>query len=149
MYVEEDLVFYNLPFVNQDQLFDFMADKLEKKGYVTKGFREAIKKREKEYPTGLKISGLNVAIVHTEAVFSNTEKLMVIKPKEPITFKNLEDLQPIEVDLVLGLILNDSNTHLEILQKISTLLQEQKVIKEIQDVKSQSELLSLMQYYIN
>lgn len=149
MYVEEDLVFYNLPFVNQDQLFDFMADKLEKKDYVTKGFREAIKKREKEYPTGLKLSGLNVAIVHTEAVFSNTEKLMVIKPKEPITFKNLEDLQPIEVDLVLGLILNDSNTHLEILQKISTLLQEQKVIKEIQDVKSQSELLSLMQYYIN
>lgn len=149
MYVEEDLVFYNEPLENQDQLFDFMADELEKKDYVTEGFREAIKKREQEFPTGLKLNGMNVSIAHTDAEFSKIEKLVVIKPEQSITFKNIEDLQPIEVDLVFGLILNDSSKHLEILQKISQLLQDQKVIKAIKDVTSQSALSSLMQQYFN
>lgn len=149
MYVEEDLVFYNLPLVNQNQIFDFMADELEKKNYVTKGFREEIKKREQKFPTGLKLSDMNVAIVHTEAAFSKTEKLLVIKLENPVIFRNIENLEPIDVDLVIGLILNDSNKHLEILKKVSQLLQNQELIKDIQEVKSQAELSSLMQNYFN
>lgn len=149
MYVEEDLVFYNQPLINQDEIFDFMADKLERKEYVTEGFREAIKKREQEFPTGLKLRDFNVAIVHTEAIFSKTEKLVVIKPERTVTFKNIEDLQPIEVDLVFGLILSDSNKHLEILRKISDLLQNEERMKDIQAVKSQAKLSSLMEYYFN
>ena len=149
MYVEEDLVFYNQPLVNQIEVFDFMADELEKKDYVTTGFREAIKKREQKFPTGLKLSDMNVAIVHTEAVFSKTEKLVVIKPENPVMFRNIENLEPIDVDLVIGLILNDSNKHLEILKKVSQLFQNQEMMKDIQDVKSQAELSSLMQNYFN
>jgi len=149
MYVEEDLVFYNQPLVNQIEVFDFMADELEKKDYVTSGFREAIKKREQKFPTGLKLSDMNVAIVHTEAVFSKTEKLVVIKPENPVMFRNIENLEPIDVDLVIGLILNDSNKHLEILKKVSQLFQNQEMMKDIQDVKSQAELSSLMQNYFN
>ncbi|GIN19464.1 MAG TPA: hypothetical protein DEO65_17665 [Bacillus bacterium] len=149
MYVEEDLVFYNQPLVNQIEVFDFMADELEKKDYVTTGFREAIKKREQKFPTGLKLSDMNVAIVHTEAVFSKTEKLVVIKPEKPVMFRNIENLEPIDVDLVIGLILNDSNKHLEILKKVSQLFQNQEMMKDIQNVKSQDELSSLMQNYFN
>ncbi len=149
MYVEEDLVFYNQPLVNQIEVFDFMADELEKKDYVTTGFREAIKKREQKFPTGLKLSDMNVAIVHTEAVFSKTEKLVVIKPENPVMFRNIENLEPIDVDLVIGLILNDSSKHLEILKKVSQLFQNQEMMKDIQDVKSQAELSSLMQNYFN
>ena len=92
MYVETDLVFYNLPVLDQNELFDFMADRLEKKDYVTEGFRDAIKKREKEFPTGLQLQDMNVAIVHTEAMYAKTEKLVVIKPEQSITFKNIENL---------------------------------------------------------
>lgn len=149
MYVEEDLVFYNEMLENQEQLFDFLADKLEKKDYVTKGFREAIKEREKEYPTGLKLNRLNISIAHTDPEFCKTEKLAVIKPENTISFKNIEDLKPLEVDLVFGLILQDSNKHLKILQKISQLLQDEQVIKAIEDITSQAELSSLMQQYFN
>lgn len=31
MYVEEDLIFYDQPLRDQDQIFDFMADELERK----------------------------------------------------------------------------------------------------------------------
>ncbi|MCR1899101.1 PTS sugar transporter subunit IIA [Irregularibacter muris] len=149
MYIEKDLVFYNEPLVNQNQILDFMADKLEKKNYVTKGFREAVKKREEEFPTGLKLKGMNIAIVHTEAIFSKTEKLVVIKPEQSVTFKNIEDLKPLEVNLVFGLILKDSQKHLEVLQRIGQLLQDNEIIQDIQEVNSQRELVSLMQQYFN
>ncbi|AOV08691.1 PTS sugar transporter subunit IIA [Sporosarcina ureilytica] len=149
MYVEKDLVFYDRFFENQEQLFDFMADELEKKNYVTKGFREAIKKREKEYPTGMQLKDMNIALVHTEAKFSKAEKLVVLQLEQPVTFQNIEDLQPIKVDFVFGLILNDSNKHLEVLQQISLLLQSKEGIRGIKGVKSQAELWSLMKYYFN
>src|SRR5699024_643300 len=126
-----------------------MSDKLEKKDYVTKDFRKSIKKREKEFPTGLKLEGLNLSIAHTDADFSKTQKIVVIKPKKPIPFKNIENLKPIEVDLVLALILNDSNKHLEVLQKVSQLLQDKMFINAIKDVTTQHELSSLMQQYFN
>ncbi|MFD1414445.1 PTS sugar transporter subunit IIA [Oceanobacillus jeddahense] len=149
MYVEEDLVFYNLKLDNQDQLFDFMANQLEKKGYVTEDFRDAIKKREQEFPTGLKLNNMNVAIVHTEAVYSNTEKLVVIKPEQSITFHNIEDLKPIEVDLIFGLILNNNEGHLEVLKKISQILQEKEVIESIKQIDSQTALTNFMQKHFN
>lgn len=149
MYVEEDLVFYNLSLDNQNELFDFMADQLEKKEYVTEEFRKAIKKREQEFPTGLKLNDVNVAIVHTEAAYSSAEKLVVIKPEQSITFKNIEDLQPIEVDLIFGLILNNHAGHLGILKKISQMLQEKEVIESIKNINSQSELTIFMQQHFN
>lgn len=144
MYIEEDLIFYHHFLHGQEELFDVMADELEKKSYVSEGFRGAIKKREKEFPTGLKLRNMNVAIVHTDASFSKTEKVVVFKLEEPITFQNIEDLQPIEVKLVFGLILNDSNKHLEVLQRVSNLLQNEEEMQAVQETKSKAELLFLM-----
>ncbi|WHY81006.1 PTS sugar transporter subunit IIA [Siminovitchia fortis] len=149
MYVEEDLIFYDQPLRDQDQIFDFMADELERKKYVTSGFREAIKEREQKFPTGLKLDGMNIAIVHTEAEYAKTEKLVIIKLKNPATFHNIETLEPIDVSLVFGLILSDSEKHLEVLKKLGTLLQNQKIIKDIKNVKSQSELFTIMKHYFN
>lgn len=149
MYIEKDLIFYDYFLHGQEELFDVMADELEKKNYVTEGFREAIKKREKEFPTGLKLRDLNVAIVHVDASFSRTEKIVVFKLGKPITFQNIEDLQPIEVKIIFGLVLNDSAKHLEVLQKVSNLLQNEKAMQSLQETKSKVELLSVMKKYFN
>lgn len=92
---------------------------------------------------------MNIAIVHTEAEYAKTEKLVIIKLKNPATFHNIETLEPIDVSLVFGLILSDSEKHLEVLKKLGTLLQNQKIIKDIKNVKSQSELFTIMKHYFN
>lgn len=149
MYVEDDLVFYNVSINSQNDLFDFMADKLISKKYVNEGFRDAIKKREKEYPTGLELDGLNVAITHTESEYAKSKKLIIIKPEETITFRNIENFEPIEVDLVFGIVLNNTNGHLEILKKISLLFQEKKLIEEVIEIKSKDMLFSFMHKHFN
>lgn len=149
MYVEKNLVFYNQRFEDQNQLFDFMADELEKQNYVTEQFREAIKIREQNFPTGLQLQHLNVAIVHTDVEYSKTEKLVIIKLEKPITFRNIETLEPLEVGFIIGLILQDSQNHLEVLRNISQFLQNEEVIQEIQETSSHTELTALMQNYFN
>lgn len=149
MYVKENLVFFNKNFKNRDELFDFMADVLEKEDYVTKGFREAIKERENNYPTGLQLDGLNIAIVHTEAIYSKTDTVFLLKLGEPVIFNNIETLQPLEVDFVIGLILKDSQKHLQVLQEVSQLLQNKEAIASIKRTESCEELTSLMKKYLN
>ena len=149
MYVEENLVFYNQRFETQSQLFDFIADELEEKNYVTEQFREAIKIREHNFPTGLQLQNLNVALVHTDVEYSKTEKLVIIKLENPITFKNIETLKPLEVDFIIGLILKDSHKHLQVLQRVSRLLQNEDIIQEIRQASSHGELTILMQDYFN
>ncbi|WP_194841046.1 PTS sugar transporter subunit IIA [Sporosarcina cascadiensis] len=149
MYVEENLVFFNNSFEDKNELFDFMADVLEKEGYVTEEFREAIKIREENYPTGLKLTTMNVAIVHTEAIYSQTDKLVILKLGKPIVFNNIETLQPLEVDFIIGLILKDSEKHLQILKNVSQLLQSEEAIDSIKNTASHEELLKMMIKYFN
>jgi len=149
MFVEDDLVFYDIQLNNKTDLFDFMADQLEKKRYVTKEFRGAIKSREEEYPTGLELEGINVAITHTEKKYVDSQKLVVIKPKNPITFKNIENLKPIDVNLIFGLILDSDDGHLKILKRISQMFQDKEVIKKVRQIKDKEELTTYMKYYFN
>ncbi|HLR41748.1 MAG TPA: PTS sugar transporter subunit IIA [Pseudogracilibacillus sp.] len=149
MLVEKNLVFYDAPLTNQNDLFDFMADQLMERNYVKEGFRDAIKNREEKYPTGLKLDGLNLAISHVEKEYANAQKLVVIMPEKPIIFKNIETFDPLEVNLVFGIILNNSNEHLEILKNISQMFQEKEMINKINNIDSKEQLSILMQGYFN
>lgn len=149
MLIEKDLVFYDAPLTNQNDLFDFMTDQLVEKNYVNEGFREAIKSREEKYPTGLKLDGLNLAISHVEKEYANTQKLVVVMPENPIIFRNIENFDPLEVSLIFGVILNNSHGHLEILKKISQMFQEKELINKINGINSKEKLLNLMQDYFN
>lgn len=149
MYVEENLVFYKKKFEKQNDLFDFIADELEEKKYVTEEFRDAIKLREEKFPTGLQLSNMNLAIVHTESIYSTTDKLIILNLEESIEFKNIETLKPLQVDFIIGLILHDSEKHLEVLRKISQLLQDEDIIHSVKEASSREELTKIMQNYFN
>ena len=74
---------------------------------------------------------------------------MVIKPEKPIKFRNIENLTPLDVDLVFAIILNNSDGHLEILKKISQMFQEQEVIDSIKNIETRKELATFMHKYFN
>src|SRR5699024_11797214 len=80
---------------------------------------------------------------------SNDQKLIVIIPEKPIIFKNIETFDPFEVNLVFGIILNNSNEHLEILKNISQMFKEKEMINKINNIDSKEQLSILMQGYFN
>ncbi|MGT2888190.1 PTS sugar transporter subunit IIA [Streptococcus didelphis] len=79
----------------QEELFEQVANQLQTQVYVTADYKEALKKREKDFPTGLKIDykdGSDVlfaAIPHTETQYCLVDRLVYVKNSFPITFKHM------------------------------------------------------------
>lgn len=79
----------------QDGLFDQVSSHLQSLSYVTKDYKEALKAREKEFPTGLKVDYkdgsdiLFAAIPHTETAHCLVDRVIYVKNSKPLTFKHM------------------------------------------------------------
>ncbi|MGT2749516.1 PTS sugar transporter subunit IIA [Streptococcus orisasini] len=80
---------------SQKALFETVADKLKSEGYVTQGYCEALKEREKEFPTGLKIDLgdgsdiLYAAIPHTEVEYCLRTQVVYVRNESRLNFKHM------------------------------------------------------------
>ena len=62
--LHEDLIL-NYKTTNFKNLIEELSHILYKKGYVKESYTSAILEREKQFPTGLKTPGINIAMPHT------------------------------------------------------------------------------------
>lgn len=65
--LNDNLIFHNLKVSDNIEVLQLMGDAMIQEGYGEEGFTEAVLKREKDYPTGLDVDGIGVAIPHTDA----------------------------------------------------------------------------------
>lgn len=142
--IEKRLVYFNKYFKTQNDLLDFMSDDLYSLGYVTDEFKEKIKEREAQYPTGLKLQGMNVAICHADPEYVLENRIVGIHLDKPVTFRNIETHKDLEVDFVFGLIFNDGNKHITHLQKLAQILINEENIQELKQLSSAQDLYDFM-----
>lgn len=131
MDIDKELIFLDKEFKDKDQLFDFMAEVLFEKGYVNLEYKEMIKEREKQFPTGLRLKNINVAIPHADPKFTKASKLIIVRVKNKVIFKNAEDDSDIPIDIILGLTFKDSQKHIEDLMKIAEFLRNDETLEII------------------
>ena len=131
--IERDLIFLDVDVNNKNELFGFMSRELLKKGYVCNTYEEKLMEREESYPTGLKLTTMGVAIPHANTEYSKANKFIVLNLKKQIEFKNMEDESNVNVCLVIGLVFNDKDKHMDNLMKLSLLLQNEEKLKEIKE----------------
>ena len=86
----EDLIFFENA-TSQEELFQHIGSKLLEKELVKPSYIDAIKEREKNYPTGIDLSVVgadvpNVAIPHTEVEHCNASQIVVAKLNNDIIF---------------------------------------------------------------
>ena len=84
--LNDNLVFYNLKASDNIEVLQLMGDAMIQEGYGEEGFTEAVLKREKDYPTGLDVNGIGVAIPHTDAEHVKKEGLSIAVLNPPIEF---------------------------------------------------------------
>lgn len=90
---KDDLIFFE-NVATWEELFEQVGSKLLDKNLVKPSFVEAIKERERNYPTGLDLSVVgedtpNVAIPHTETEHCNSDQIVVVKLNNEIMFNNM------------------------------------------------------------
>lgn len=91
--IEKDLIFKE-DFVSLDQAFKCLSKIFLERELVKQGYLEALMEREKNYPTGIDLTAVsqefpNIAIPHTESMYCNATKVIVIKLERDIVSKDM------------------------------------------------------------
>lgn len=98
---------------------------------VTVDYPQAVKDREKKFPTGLPTSPIGVAIPHTDPQFVNQNAVSVGILAEPIEMVVMGTTNEIiTVSVIFLLSLAQSNKQLNILKRIMSVVQDQTKLKK-------------------
>lgn len=110
-----------------------LASVLLRGGYVKESYAEALRVRELDFPTALEVpGGISVAVPHCDVEHVNTGALCVGVLKRPVIWRRMDDAaQTCPVSLVVMLALDEAHAHLEMLQKVIGLIQNQELVAHV------------------
>lgn len=83
---QEKYIFLDVEAENQQQVFQFISERMKELDLVNEGFYEALSKREKDFPTALSAKDYAIALPHTYPQFIKKPFIAVVKPIHPIPF---------------------------------------------------------------
>ena len=123
-----------------------LGTRLLKLGYVKDDFVAATLKREADMPTGLPLGGsINAAIPHVDIEFVNKSALALATLKSPVVFYNMVDSEEaVSVQLVIMLALDQPKSQIEMLQRVSGILQRPELINQLMAAPAADEVLTLL-----
>ena len=114
-------------------------------GWVKETYPAAVHEREKVFPTALDVNGINVAIPHCDVEHVEKGALCVGVLKRPVSWRCMDDAtKSCDVSLVAMLALNEPHAHLEMLQKVIALIQDQELVSKVISAKDAHEAFALL-----
>ncbi len=128
-----------------EEVLAYMAEHLHSLGLVKESYVQAITDREKEFPTALYTGNINIAIPHADTVHVEKAAISVGILKEPVIFRAMDDPdKEVEVKLVIMLALKEAHGHIEMLQKVVSLIQDQESLKRVIDSEDLSTIYEII-----
>lgn len=119
-----------------------LSTHLLNEGKVKPDYEEHLVSREREYPTGLCLGPINVAIPHTDYQYANTTQLAVATLEHPIEWHNMEDSdEVIEVSAIVLSLFDKPEHELETLQQLMNVLQNQELVAKIVSAESPQQII--------
>ncbi|MCG7339760.1 fructose-specific PTS transporter subunit EIIC [Staphylococcus sp. ACRSN] len=103
-------------------------------------FKEAIHNRESQSTTGI---GEGIAIPHAKVAAVDTPAIAFGKSKEGVDYQSL-DMQPAHLFFMIAAPEGGAQTHLDALAKLSGILMDEDVRKDLLNASSQEEVLNII-----
>lgn len=135
----------------QEEFFSYIFQKLRQKDYVEESFFEALKERERDYPTGLKTHFMGVAIPHTDPQHIKKPFIFITKLKQPIQFGQMGSTdEQVEVHYTFVLGFDKGEQQLVLLQNLMAMFADEGIMTQLAEDVSEKEMYAIVkQYYIN
>lgn len=122
-----------------------LGGKLVAADYTKESYVEALLLREAEYPTGLDIDGMGVAIPHTDISHVNRAGIAIAVLEQPVTFIQMgTDDEPVEVQLIFMLSVVDPNAHIDQLQRILEIIQDTAVLEQLLQAENSETIINII-----
>ncbi|EHA1006080.1 PTS sugar transporter subunit IIA [Clostridium perfringens] len=136
--IEKELIFLDFFANDYNDFFDKISDILYEKGYVKETFKNAIKKREEEFPTGLQVESLGIAIPHTDSLHVNKPGIVFVRFDKSIVFKSMDGNGTVNVEMAFVLLVTDKNKQVPLLQKLMGLVVNNEVMNNLKIDKNEN-----------
>ena len=145
--IDHRLLFPFLHASNWEEALDLITDKMIQCGYVYPTYKEAVKQREREYPTGFKvIGGIGAAVPHAEPGHVIRPVTAVASLREPVLFKDMEGGETKISLIFLQAILNPSD-HIDTMSEIVMLLRDTGNVKALLSAAGPQQMLSVLENF--
>lgn len=123
-----------------------IRDAMIQEGYGEEGFTEALLEREKDYPTGLDVDGIGVAIPHTDAEHVKKEGISIAVLDQPIAFDAMgEDDCQVPVKIVIMFTVAGKDKHIDRLLQILDMIKDEQILKGLLEATNKEEIRTAIQ----
>lgn len=114
---------------------------LEAQGCVSAAYTQSVLQRERDFPTGLALGSFGIAIPHaTPEGNVHRNGIAALRLETPAVFRSMEDPEEtVDAELVFLLALKDSGRHLEMLQKLFCMFQEDEAMRALRATRDAGE----------
>ena len=134
------VVLAHLDVADSEDVLRSLAGRLLDAGAVTVDFPEALRTRERTYPTGLP-TPVPTAIPHADPQHVLTPGQALATLARPVPFGEMGTRDgTVDVRLVAMPLLTDAREHLEALQRLMGLLSDEAAVQELLDAKDDQQL---------
>lgn len=130
--INPGLVCIDLAVSSWEEVLDALSQRLLEQGLVRDSFVEAVKERERKFPTGLPTVDIGVAIPHTDPEHVVRPAAALATLARPVSFRLMSDAEAkVEVELVIMLAVRDSREQIGTLQRLAEAFQAPGVLRQL------------------
>lgn len=142
---DSKLIKLNQKFESQRELFEYVSDILEEENYTEDTFFDAIREREKVFPTGLQTDMVNLAIPHTDVIHVKRPFIFVVTLNKPIKFIQMGTFDEwVDIDTVFVLGIKEPQEQVGLLSNIMTQFRNKYFIDAFNGIVNISKMEELL-----
>lgn len=143
--MDKNLILTGIEADSPNEVFELLGQRFIDLGYSEADYVDALKEREAQFPTGLDIMGFGVAIPHTDAGHVRKETVGIATLQHPVRFIQMGSVDTeVMVHVVFMLGIRDPKSHIQKLQRILRIIQDDSVLSDIKLAKDSDEIIRLI-----
>ena len=145
----EDLIILDVDANDYEDAIRQVGALLYNGGYVKDTYIDAVVGRELEFPTGLILKDIQIAMPHTAGVHVNKPAVCVAKMKHPVTFGHMGDPDTkVEAEILFMMAIQDPNAQIQTLSNMMGVFQNSEAVAEFKAASTKEELFAVAHKYI-
>ncbi|MFF2015348.1 PTS sugar transporter subunit IIA [Paenibacillus sp. NPDC058177] len=141
---DHDLIQLNARYDSKEELIKSFGKKIEEKQYAKQGYTESLLQRESEYPTGINMGTIGIAIPHTDKKFVNETTIGVAVLDHSVEFQDMGSDETVNAEIVMVLVVKNPKMHISFLKNLTRLFQEEEFINSFKNATKPSEIEAIL-----
>lgn len=147
--ISEDLIVYGVKAETAEEAIKTVGEYLLKGGYVKESYIPAVIQRETDFPTGLQLKTVGIAMPHTAGIHVNTPAVCVAKMDKPVEFGHMGDPETrVQAELLLMMAIKDPDAQLDTLKKVMGVFTNDEAVQKLMSAGNERELYEAAKAYI-